>query len=441
MSADQRKLIRIGLVGFGTVGQGVWKHLKARQSDFEARVGGRLEFARVAVRDLKRKRAVEVPETILITDPMEIALDPDIDILCELMGGTDLALRVTRAALQTGKTVVTANKALLCEYGRELFALAEENQTRIYYEASVAGGIPIIKALREGLAANQFPLIYGILNGTCNYILTRMQREGKGFDDIVDDARKLGYVEADEALDLDGWDAAHKTAILAFLAHGKWISMNDMPVEGIREVTLEDIRLAERLGYKIKLLAEIIRDLKRDTVFASVQPALVPESMVLASVDDVFNAVSVTGDIVGESVYIGRGAGQDPTASAVLSDIVDAAIAVVDEAKNGLYHRKQKDLQIAPLESVCRPFYIRVVVKDEPGVLSEVSAILARHSISIESVLQTPSKEKGLAQLVMTTHSTSERSMRDALHAFEGDSCIQQKPFILRIADFEQSLN
>ncbi|MCC5834346.1 MAG: homoserine dehydrogenase [Opitutales bacterium] len=441
MSADTRKLIRIGLVGLGTVGQGVWKHLMAHKNEFEARIGGHLELTRAAVRDLELKREVEVPPQVLTTDPMDIALDPDIDILCELMGGTDLALRVTRAALQTGKTVVTANKALLCEHGSELFALAEENHTRIYYEASVAGGIPIIKALREGLAANQFPLIYGILNGTCNYILTRMQREGKGFEEIVDDARKLGYVEADEALDLDGWDAAHKTAILAFLAHGKWISLNDMPVEGIRDVTLEDIRLAERLGYKIKLLAEIIRDLKRDTVFASVQPALVPESMVLASVDDVFNAVSVTGDIVGESVYIGRGAGQDPTASAVLSDVVDAATALVNEAKNGLYHRKQKELQIAPLEAVCRPFYIRVVVKDEPGVLSEVSAILARHSISIESVLQTPSKVKGLAQLVMTTHSTSERSMRDALLEFEHDSCIQEKPFILRIADFEQSLN
>lgn len=441
MSADKRRLIRIGLVGLGTVGQGVWKHLLAHQHEFEARIGGRLELARAAVKDLDRKRDVEVPQAALTTDPMEVALDPDIDILCELMGGTELALRVTRAALQTGKTVVTANKALLCEYGPELFALVEENNTRIYYEASVAGGIPIIKALREGLAANQFPLIYGILNGTCNYILTRMQREGKGFDEIVDDARKLGYVEADEALDLDGWDAAHKTAILAFLAHGKWISLNDMPVEGIREVTLEDIRLAERLGYKIKLLAEIIRDLKKDTVFASVQPALVPESMVLASVDDVFNAVSVTGDIVGESVYIGRGAGQDPTASAVLSDVVDAATAVVDQVKNGLYHRRQRDLQIAPLEAVCRPFYIRVVVKDEPGVLSEVSSILARHSISIESVLQTPSKEKGLAQLVMTTHSTSERSMRDALQEFKEDSCIQQKPFVLRIADFEQSLN
>lgn len=437
----QLPIIRLGLVGLGTVGQGVWKHISSHRKELEERSGARLQLTRAAVRDLGRKRGIKIADSALTDDALSIATDPDIDLVCELMGGVDLALNVTREALKSGKTVITANKALLCEHGAELFALAEKNESRIYYEASVAGGIPIIKALREGLVANRFPLIYGILNGTCNYILTRMQREGKAFEEILTDARTLGYVEADESLDLDGWDAAHKTAILAFLAHGKWISLKEMPVDGIREVTLEDMHLADRLGYKIKLLAEIIRDLKSDYVFASVQPTLVPKSMMLASVDDVFNAISVTGDVVGESVYIGRGAGQDPTASAVISDIIDAASTLVGTSVNGLYHRPLKDLRMAPLQAVRRPFFLRILVKDRPGVLSEIASVLAQQGISIESVLQSPGPLKNSAQLVMTTHTTSEKSIKDALTVLKGDRNVLKKPFILRIANIEQSLS
>ncbi len=431
--------MKIGLVGLGTVGQGVWKHLRSRKSELEARMGTTFSLERAAVRSLDKKRSVRISKKALTDDAMSIANDPEIDVLCELMGGTGHAYEVTKAALNNGKTVVTANKALLCHYGDKLFKLAKKKDAHIYFEASVAGGIPIIKALREGLVVNHFPLIYGILNGTCNYILTRMEREGKPFETILDDARKLGYVEADESLDLDGWDAAHKTVIISYLAHGKWIPLKKMPVEGIRDVTLEDIQWAQGLGYKIKLLSLILRDFKNGHVFASVQPALVPKDMVLANVDGVFNAISVTGDIVGESVYIGRGAGQDATASAVISDVVDAGTAIAhgimpEEPKN------RDDLQLAKLEDVYRSFYIRLAVKDKPGVLAEVATVLANEGVSIGTVLQRPNGRKGSANLVLTTHLCSEAAMQAAARKLNRHKSLLNKPFLLRIADFAQRL-
>ena len=431
--------IGIGLIGLGTVGQGVWKHLRARREELESRVGTPLILKAAAVRDIAKKRKLRISRKALTDNPMAVATDPGIDLVCELMGGTTEALEITRAALHAGKTVVTANKALLCEHGEQLFKLARQQGAHIYFEASVAGGIPIIKALREGLVVNHFPQIYGILNGTCNYILTRMEREGKSFAEIVEDARRLGYVEADESLDLDGWDAAHKAVIIAYLAHGKWIPLKKMPVEGIRDVSLEDIRWAQRLGYKIKLLALILRDFKNDHLFASVQPALVPRDMVLANVDGVYNAISVTGDIVGDSVYMGRGAGQDATASAVISDIVDAATAL----SHGIMPEEpvnRKDLKLSRPEDVSRSFYIRLSVKDRPGVLAEAASILAREGISIESVLQRPNGKQGQANLVLTTHVCTEAAMAAALRALKRDRALLKKPFVLRIADFAQRL-
>ncbi len=435
----KEKGIRIGLAGLGTVGQGVWKHLRSRKSELELRIGTTFSLEKAAVRDLAKKRGIRISKKVLTDDPMSVAVDPEIDVLCELMGGTGKALEVTKAALNAGKTVVTANKALLCHHGEKLFQLAKRKDAHIYFEASVAGGIPIIKALREGLVVNHFPQIYGILNGTCNYILTRMEREGKSFEEILTDARKLGYVEADESLDLDGIDAAHKAVIIAYLAHGKWIPLKKMPVEGIREITLEDIQWAQRLGFKIKLLALILRDFENDHVFASVQPALVPKEMVLANVDGVFNAISVTGDIVGESVYIGRGAGQDATASAVVSDVVDAGTAIA----HGIMPEEpinRKDLQLARPDEVFRSFYIRLSVKDEPGVLADVATILSKNGISIESVLQSPNGEKNSANLVLTTHVCSEADMAAAVRRLKRHKALMKKPFLLRIADFAQRL-
>lgn len=433
------KHLRIGVVGLGTVGQGVWKHVTERKADLEQAIGATISLERAVVRDLKRSRGVEIDPERLSTDALAVARDPSIDIVCELIGGTTTALEVTEAALRSGKTVVTANKALLCHHGRRLFQLARRNNAHIYYEASVAGGIPIIKALREGLVVNRFPLIYGILNGTCNYILTRMEREGKSFDEILSDARRLGYVEADESLDLDGVDAAHKTAIITYLAHGKWIPLERMPVEGIRRVSLEDIRLAEKLGFKIKLLSLVLHDAECGRVFASVQPTLVPKEMVLANVDGVFNAISVTGDIVGESVYIGRGAGQDATASAVISDIVDAGRAIVNGISPEL-PRTANGLTSSRPQDVRRSFYLRLEVKDEPGVLAQVATILSRAQISLESVLQRPGDSAGEARLVGITHLTTEAAMARAAAQLARHPSLTQDPFLLRIADFAQRL-
>jgi homoserine dehydrogenase len=432
------RIIGIGIAGLGTVGQGVWKHLSERQGNLERRMGVRYRLVRAAVRSLEKERLVQLEADQLTTDPLALAEDPEIDILCELMGGVEEALEVTRRALESGKTVVTANKALLCHYGDELFALARAKGAHIYFEASVAGGIPIIKALREGLVVNQFPLIYGILNGTCNYILTRMEREGKDFSVILEDARRLGYVEADEALDLDGLDAAHKAVILTYLAHGKWVPLESIDVMGIRDIVLEDIEWARRLDFKVKLLGVILHDGK-GAFFTGVQPMLVPKDMVLANVDGVYNAISVTGDIVGESVYIGRGAGQDATASAVISDIVDAG--------TGLAHDKVPDepppaatLQLCREEDVVRSFYIRLSVRDERGVLADVARILAETEISIESVLQQPNGEAGSAHLILTTHTCSEAAMSQAVDKLESLPALLKSPFLLRIADFAQRL-
>ena len=266
-----------------------------------------------------------------------------------------------------------------------------------------------------------------------------MEREGKSFEEILGDARRLGYVEADESLDLDGLDAAHKTVIIAYLAHGKWIPLKKMPVQGIREVSLEDIQWAQRLGYKIKLLSLILRDFRNGHVFASVQPALVPRDMVLANVDGVFNAISVTGDIVGESVYIGRGAGQDATASAVISDVVDAGTAIA----HGIMPEEPlqpTELELARLEDVYRSFYIRLSVKDQPGALADVAGVLAREGVSIESVLQRPNGRKATANLVLTTHVCSEAAMKQAARQLARHRSLLRKPFIMRIADFAQRL-
>ncbi len=437
MTRDRK--IHIGIAGLGTVGQGVWKHLRARRAALGARTGTQLILSRVAERDTAKAQAMGVPAGILSDDALTLAADPQLDIICELMGGTGAALALTRAALRAGKTVVTANKALLCQHGAELFALARRHRAHIYFEASVAGGIPIIKALREGLVANRFPLVYGILNGTCNYILTRMEREQQPFPEILADARRLGYVEADESLDLDGWDTAHKAVIIAYLTQGKWIPLRKVPVEGIREISLDDIQWAQRLGFKIKLLALVMRDFRKNHVFVAVRPALVPRDMVLANVDGVYNAVSVTGDVVGETVYIGRGAGQDPTASAVISDIVDAATAIThgrlpDEPAGN------EELQLATPAEVFRSFYIRLAVKDRPGVLADVASTLAAQGISIESVLQRPGGGKGAAHLILTTHVCSEAAMAAAVRALRTHRSLLQKPFLLRIADFAQRL-
>ncbi len=438
------RTINIGFIGLGIVGQGVWKHIQRNRAELEHRLGARLVLHSAAVRDPAKKRPVRISRSRLCSDPLAVATDPKLDIVCELMGGTTLAKKATLAALRCGKIVVSANKALLCQSGEKIFQAAKKGGGHFFFEASVAGGIPIIKVIREGLVANRFDLIYGILNGTCNYILTRMDCEGLTFDETIKEARRLGYVEADESLDLDGWDTAHKAVILGYLAHGKWVKLRQVPVEGIRRITLEDIGWARDLGYKIKLLGIVSRDAKNGKVFVRVQPTLISKTKILSHVDDVFNGISVTGDIVGTTVHIGRGAGQDATASAVISDITDAVSTLLGKTSpppaEGDFGGKTSVIpgaELADLSDISGHYYIRLSVVDKPGVLAEVSAVMAKLGVSIASVIQPKATLGKKATLILTTHSSNEKIIQETCRNLKRLKSVLNAPFLLRIADFK----
>lgn len=432
-------VVKIGFIGLGTVGQGVWKHLTEDASQLERRLGCRIELARAAVRDINRKRDVDIPREKMTLDAMGVATDPELHIVCELMGGTDIAYDAVMAALRLGKRVITANKALLCAHGRELFAMARAHGGAIYFEASVGGGIPIVKSLSEGLVANRFPRIYGILNGTCNYVLTRMERERKDFPEILAEAKRLGYAEADDALDIDGWDTAHKAVVLTYIAHGVWVDLKQVSVKGIRQVTLDDIALAREIGdYRIKLLAIIERDLDHDVLSVRVQPTLLPDKLVVANVDDVFNAISVTGDVVGTTVQIGRGAGQDATASSVISDIMDAitshftGASVLNPAVGAL---AQPKLRIAgPDEIRCR-YYFRLFCNDELGNLARITRVFADARVSISAVRQQPRPDSS-SSLILTTESSDAASIQRVVDELGRIGVLKQPAVVIPIAEF-----
>ena len=431
----------IGLCGFGTVGQGVWKHLSANRGELESRLGVKLNLARAAVRDVKKARVVKIPARALTDDPLAIAQDPSIDIVCELMGGTTLARQVTLTALKRGAVVVSANKALICEHGPEIIAAAQKHGGHFFFEASVAGGIPIIKAVREGLVANRFPRIYGILNGTCNYILTQMEDQDAPYAEVLAEAKRLGYAEADESLDVDGWDTAHKACVLAWLAHGVWVPTDQMIVEGISRITPADFKTASTLGFGIKLLAVITRDFAKNELSVRVHPTLLPEGNVIANVSGVFNAISVTGDVVGTTLYSGRGAGQDATASAVISDIADAA-SLLKYGKGAhllgeVTTPQRSGCKLAPPESIRSRYYLRLTVKDQPGVLARVASVMAKHNVSIASVIQSPAETAGAASLVLTTHESNERAVGNTLRQLSQLGAVLDEPLLLRIGDFD----
>ena len=436
---SESRTLNIGLCGLGTVGQGVWKHFGRLRADLESRLGARINLRKAAVRDLGKARAVRIPRSKLTTDALSVATDPEIHIVCELMGGVGTAREVTLAALSRGKIVVSANKALICAHGAEIFASARRNGGHFLFEASVAGGIPLIKAVREGLVANRFPRIYGILNGTCNYILTKMEELDAPYSDVLAEAKRLGYAEAQESLDVEGWDTAHKASILAWLAHGVWVRPGQMIVEGIERITPADFRNAEALGFGIKLLAIITRDFATDQICVRVHPTLLPKDGVIARVSGVFNAISVTGDVVGTTFYIGRGAGQDATASAVISDIADA-VALLVHGKGAHFMGEDAPpatgrARLMPPERIRGRYYVRLTVADLPGVLARVATIMARNRMSIASVIQHPSDQAGSASLVLTTHESDERSMRSALRSLARLSSVREEPLLLRIGD------
>ncbi len=427
--------IQIGLCGFGTVGQGVWKHLPRLRTE----AGRRLEIRRVAVRRLRKARPIRLPAGRLTDDPLSLAVDPDLPIVCELMGGTGLARQVTLAALARGKIVVSANKALICAHGAEIFASARRHGGHFLFEASVAGAVPIIKALREGLAGNRFPRIYGILNGTCNYILTQMASLDAPYARVLAEAKRLGYAEADESLDVQGWDTAHKASVLAWLANGVWVRHDEMIVEGIDRLTPADFHHAAALGYGIKLLAVITRDYAAEELSVRVHPTLLPARSVIANVDGVRNGISVTGDIAGTTFYIGRGAGQDATASAVLSDIAAGASLLAGAKGTRFMGEDAPDgprCRLASPRHIRGCYYLRLTVVDRPGVLARVASVMARAQVSIASVLQSPSSRPGAASLVLTTHDSDEHSLGATLRAIGRLDSILERPLLLRIGDF-----
>lgn len=416
----------------GTVGGGVCKHLIENRDLLAERTGFEFEICRAAVRDTTKARVVDLPADKLTTNVDDLLSDPAIDIVVELMGGVDRAFDFVSRAVDAGKSVVTANKALLAEHGEEIFRLATDRRAPVFFEAAVAGGIPIIKALRESFVGNHIVAIHGLLNGTCNYILSRMESEGSDFEDVLADAQRLGYAEADPTLDISGWDAAHKAIILASLSYGFWVEPDAISVEGIVRVTADDIRFAKRLGYALKHVASIRAD-DSGEIEVQVQPTLIPQSHVLASVSGVFNAVSVVGDVVGETLFYGRGAGQDPTASSVISDLVDAARAIDARTSypgftpHGLY------LRCKPRDKIISQYYLRLLVDDRPGVMAQVASVLGENQIGISSVIQPEGDEQLEVPLVFMLHDADGHQMRSAIAGIKSLSCVKSDPVVFRV--------
>ncbi len=436
-----RKQVNIGLIGLGTVGCGVWKNLARNAGLLSGRLGVELRVARVGVRAMRKKRAFVADKRLLTTDIGSILRDPNTDIIVELVGGCDQARRIILEAFAHGKAVVTANKALLAEYGEELFEAAAHHHTNIYYEASVCGGIPIIKALREGLVANRIQLIYGIVNGTCNYILSRMSSEGLDFAGALKEASIHGYAEADPSLDINGVDTAHKATILASLAYGFWIRLEDIHVEGISHIQAQDIENAHRLGYEIKLLTIIKSDepIGRAAVEVRVHPTLIPKTNVLANVNGVYNAVCVRGDVVGDTMYYGRGAGADATASAVIADLADAALNIKFDTINRLpaFVPHQLNGKVKSIDDVVSRYYLRLSVMDRPGVLAQIANILGRARIGISSVIQPEGHEGAVVPLILMIHDARDAALRAALKQITRLSIVKEKPIMIRVETFE----
>ncbi|MBM3854115.1 MAG: homoserine dehydrogenase [Verrucomicrobia bacterium] len=436
------------MLGGGTVGSGVYHALQRNAQLMASRLGVEVDLRKIAVKAFDEPRPYEIPRERMTLDWQEVVRDPRVQVVIELVGGTTIARTMALTALGLGKPVVTANKALLAAHGPELFASASRHGANLYYEASVAGGIPIIKVVRESLVGNRFERIFGIVNGTCNYILTRMKREGADFADVLKDAQRLGYAEAEPSLDVDGHDAAHKIGILASLAHGFWIKQSDIHVEGIRAITKLDIQFAGQLGYTIKLLGIVKQGAPAASgrrgqapngsrVQVSVYPALVPNSHVLAGINDVYNAVFVRGDVVGDTLYYGRGAGKDATASAVLSDVADAALDLQHRSGNRVppfvpHERNGAVLPIA--ESVSR-YYVRLNVVDRAGVIALVSTILGRAGISIASVIQPEGHEGETVPLILMMHAAPYAAMRKALAAIARLRVVKAPPMLIRVED------
>lgn len=429
--------IRVGLVGAGTVGGGVVKILHSRQAVF-ASMGIPIRLARVADKVTDRFATLPVDDAICTGDAADVLNDPSIDIVVELVGGTTFARTLTLEALSKGKHVVSANKALIAEHGPELFECASKNGVSLYFEASVGGGMPVIKTIREALAGNEVLSVKTIINGTCNYILTKMTAEGLPFAQVLAQAQKNGYAEADPTLDVGGGDSGHKVAILASLISGGYVPFDKIYIEGITAIGEEDIAFARELGYVIKLLGVINRSAASDAVDVRVHPAMLPAHHILASVSDVFNAVLLEGDAVGRILLYGKGAGEMPTGSAVAGDIADVARNIIAEAPVRIpmdYYSRDRVTATLPVEEIMSRYYLRFTVTDKPGVLAAIASLLGEHGISIASVIQKEGRSEDSVPVIILTHRAKELGMQQALSRIEKLEQVRQGTRLIRIEE------
>ncbi|MBN2136354.1 MAG: homoserine dehydrogenase [Sedimentisphaerales bacterium] len=434
------KTVRIGLVGLGTVGSGVAKLILEDGDRIAAKTGIRLELACVVDVDTESKRPVNLPEGVLTKDIDRLLGDQSISICVEAVGGTDFARDLQLKMLAAGKDIVTANKALVAEYGNELYRAARENERCIAFEASCAGGIPIVSAIRSSLTANRITGLYGIVNGTCNYILSNMTARNEDFAVALAEAQEKGYAEADPTLDINGSDSAHKLAILASIALGYEISLDDIYVEGIESISKDDIRYGGEMGYCLKLLA-IGQVLDENRVSLRVHPSFIAKDSALARVDGPFNAISLFGSAVGQILFYGRGAGMMPTASAVVSDIIDVALGNSGTSFKHLKLKPRSEVKplIAGIDDIESRFYIRVMAKDEPGVVASYGRILGEHGISISGALQHEGRgPDGTVPVVITTHITQQRNMTAALNDLEKEAIFSGAPVCIRIVNIPE---
>lgn len=433
------KKINVGLIGWGTVGTGVAKILLNQEKyirDYE-RLSVRLH--KIADLDITTSRGITIDPSLLTTDANGLINDPEIDIVIELIGGLKPASNFIFSALKAGKHVVTANKAVFAVHGKELFKTAKENNVMIKFETSVGGCIPIIKSLTEGMAANNIHAMYGIVNGTCNYILTQMTQRGIGYQEALEEAQQKGYAEANPTYDIQGIDAANKITILTSLAYDSEIKLESVYTEGITRITQNDIQYAHEFGYKIKLLA-IAKLLSNSEIQVRVHPTMVPENTMIASVDGVFNAIYVLGNAAGATMYYGRGAGQMPAASAVVGDIIDVAKSIIAETKPDLLLQptlEKTAYSLKPMDECESRYYIRLQALDKPGVLAKVAGILGKHSISIASVIQKEGRHGASVPVVMMTHEAIEKNMQSAIKEIDALDDIKDKAMMIRVESLE----
>lgn len=430
------KKVKIALLGLGNVGRGVWNILQMNGEEIMKRSGCQVEVAKILVRDPSKARAVKVPEELITTDFDEILNDDSIKIIVEVMGGIEPAKEFILKSLSKKKHIVTANKMLLATYGDELFKKADEEEVMLNYEASVAGGIPIIQAINESLTANKIENLYGIINGTTNFILSKMELEGSDFDDVLKEAQEKGYAEADPTSDIEGFDAQYKLAILSSLAFGTKVKIDDVYREGITKITSKDIRYAKDFGLVIKLLA-IAKEID-GKLQLRVHPTMIPDTHPLANVHDSFNAVFIKGNAVDDLMFYGRGAGDLPTGSAVVADIVSILRSDVDTEnrlpveKNNLWHK-----EIGEINDITSRYYIRTTVTDRPGVLGEITAIFGRHGVSLRSVIQRGRiKNEEEVGLVLVTHYTKEEQLQGAINEVKDMESVKEINNMIRIEDF-----